>query len=444
MYPSLGTLKFIKVDSPTRSENNTQAQGNDNSVTIELPYPAVRLVVAQTGAYIPDTRSWAGFLCASFYDADDNELWHTEILIGSFPYLAEIRQLEALEALLNSDDPDSDNTVVLSPAHGRIHRNNTNVIDPDTFTIPDPNNENNTISLPRPQEAAAILNSQTQQTSRALANLPYQAFPPALSNYNTNYPYLPQAPYTNYSNRFITMSGGWNPRAGWDSGNGNHGSRGNSGGAPVPSNGIPILNNGISLPHGYNPVNAVPMYGYPQVTMPGQPFAQGPIYSMPANGYQHPVPVFQEQGPSFPHPHPVVALESAAANFQNSTGGVGCEPGYNYYFPAQHTKIHVIKSRDPPWRLAAGMSMHFGAYHVPCNTTLGDIMKGFGATNADAKKNRITEVNPGGNGGWYKGVTWTGDDRDKMALTLKDVGWDPKRSGRAGEKPVVWIWVTNT
>ncbi|KAK8021930.1 hypothetical protein PG990_007068 [Apiospora arundinis] len=248
MYPSLGTLKFIKVDSPTRSENNTQAQGNDNSVTIELPYPAVRLVVAQTGAYIPHTRSWAGFLCASFYDADDNELWHTEILIGSFPYLAEIRQLEALEALLNSDDPDSDNTVVLSPAHGRIHRNNTNVIDPDTFTIPDPNNENNTISLPRPQEAAAILNSQTQQTSRALANLPYQAFPPALSNYNTNYLYLPQAPYTNYSNRFITMSGGWNPRAGWDSANGNHGSRGNSGGALSPATASPSSTTAFLFP----------------------------------------------------------------------------------------------------------------------------------------------------------------------------------------------------
>ncbi|KAK8009577.1 class I glutamine amidotransferase-like protein [Apiospora arundinis] len=37
------------------------------------------------------------------------------------------------------------------------------------------------------------------------------------------------------------------------------------------------------------------------------------------------------------------------------------------------------------------MSTDFGTYHVPCNMTLGDIMKSFGATNADAKKNRITK-----------------------------------------------------
>ncbi|KAK6855493.1 hypothetical protein PG995_007644 [Apiospora arundinis] len=138
------------------------------------------------------------------------------------------------------------------------------------------------------------------------------------------------------------------------------------------------------------------------------------------------------------------------ANFQNPTGGVGCEPGYNY-FPAQHTKIHVTnrETRAAPGRrhvdglrhvprtlqhdagrnheelrghqrrrqeepnhrgqserrLAAGMSTNFGMHHVPCNTTLGDIMTSFGATNttlgdimtsfgatnADAKKNRVTK-----------------------------------------------------
>ncbi|KAK8087543.1 hypothetical protein PG997_002504 [Apiospora hydei] len=222
------------------------------------------------------------------------------------------------------------------------------------------------------------------------------------------------------------MSGGWNPRAGWD--NGDAGNRGGFGGGPDPNNGFPV-NNGMPL--GYNPANTVPMYSYPQ-PMPGQPFAQGPIYTMPQNGFQHPVPAFPGQDPRFLNPHPVVTADSAALNFQNSTGGVGCEPGYNYYFPAQHTKIHVIRTKDPPWRLAAGMSMDFGAYHVPCNTTLGELMKGFGALNADSKKNRITEINPGGGGNWYKGMTWTADDKDKMALTLKEVGWDPKRSGRQG------------
>ncbi|KAK8043947.1 hypothetical protein PG994_012785 [Apiospora phragmitis] len=230
------------------------------------------------------------------------------------------------------------------------------------------------------------------------------------------------------------MSGGWNPRAGWDSGNPNPG--GFNGGGPAPTNGFPLP--------GYNPANTVPMYSYPQ-PMPGQPFAQGPIYTMPQNGFQHPVPQFpDQQDPRFLNPHPVVTPDSAALNFQNSTGGVGCEPGYNYYFPATHTKLHVIKSKEAPWRLAPGMAMHFGAYHVPTHCTLGEIMKGFGACNADAKKNRVTEVNPGGGGRWYKGMTWSSDDKDKMKLTLKELGWDQTRSGRTGEKPVVWVWITNT
>lgn len=218
------------------------------------------------------------------------------------------------------------------------------------------------------------------------------------------------------------MSGGWNPRSGYDAGNANGG---------PPLNGIPGFNGiPVSAPGYPNPANAIPV----------PPFAQqAPVYTMSPHGYQQLAPgMIPQQHTS----NVLVTPDSAGNNFQNSTGGVGCEPGYNYYFPAQHTKIHVIKSKEPPWRLAPGMSMWFGAYHVPCNLTLGDMMKGFGATNADAKKNRITEVNPGGGGKWYKGVTWTGDDKDKMKLTLKEVGWDHSRVGN--EKPVVWVWITNT
>ena len=124
------------------------------------------------------------------------------------------------------------------------------------------------------------------------------------------------------------------------------------------------------------------------------------------------------------------------------TGGVGCEPGYNYYFPALHTKIHVIKAQSPPWRLPAGMSLHFGAYHVPTNTTVAELLKGFGATNSTAKKNRVTEVVQGGNGKWYKGLSIAGDDKDDLKKGLKDLGWDHTRTGRPGEKPVVWLWIT--
>lgn len=234
------------------------------------------------------------------------------------------------------------------------------------------------------------------------------------------------------------MGGGWNPTAGWDTGSA----------APVN----PPVTTGADYGGAYaayaSPSPLGGLVHYPggvapsQPAMPGPPFAQGPVYTMPANGYQPAVPVFGDTAARYPQAHPVVNAECPALNLQNSTGGMGCEPGYNYYFPAEHTKIHVVKSADPPWRVPAGRSLHFGAYHVPVATTLADLMKGFGAVNPLPRKNKITEVTPGGSGRWYKGITFCGDEPDNMKKTLKELGWDRTRTGRAGEKPVVWLWVT--
>lgn len=232
---------------------------------------------------------------------------------------------------------------------------------------------------------------------------------------------------------------GWNPATGWDNGGLPPGS--SMGGYPS----MPVPGSAYgSAPYPMNNPYTYPGALYPSPYMSGPPGSVGPVYTMPANGYQNPVPVIPGQpgGPRYPGPHPVVNFECPAINLQNSTGGMGCEPGYNYYFPAEHTKVHVIKSRDPPWRLPPGMNLQFAAYHVPVQTTLGDLMKGFGATNSSAKKNKITEVVEGGNSRWYKGVTFSGDSKDDMKKTLKDLGWDSSRTGRQGEKPVVWLWVT--
>ncbi|KAI1073581.1 hypothetical protein F5B20DRAFT_499785 [Whalleya microplaca] len=220
---------------------------------------------------------------------------------------------------------------------------------------------------------------------------------------------------------------GWNPAFGWDpNANGNAG--------PNPGQ---VFGN---APLGMPAFGQIPAAG--AAPIPGPPNAQGPTYVQPQNGYNHPVPVFPNQAPRLPNPHPVVTYDAPAMNMTNSTGGVGCEPGYNYFFPPEHTKLHVIKSTTPPWRLPAGMSMHFGAYHVPTTTTLAELMKGFGAMNPSKKKNRITEVIQGGNGRWYRGVTFGGDESDSMKMTLSDLGWDRSRTGRPGEKPVVWLWIT--
>jgi hypothetical protein len=37
-------------------------------------------------------------------------------------------------------------------------------------------------------------------------------------------------------------------------------------------------------------------------------------------------------------------------------------------------------------------------------------------------------------------MMFSGEQKDDIEKTLKDVGWDKTRSGR--EKPVVWLWIT--
>lgn len=249
---------------------------------------------------------------------------------------------------------------------------------------------------------------------------------------------------------------GWNSRTGWDTGgpppgaNQGPGAQSTSHGfyAGGLSRGFSGMGGGGGI-LGYSPVGFTGAYGFgagmmpmPYSGIPGPPDAPGPVYTMPANGYQHPVPIFPGQPSRYPNPHPVVNADCPALNLQNSTGGVGCEPGYNYFFPPENTKIHVLKSSTAPWRLPVSATMNFGAYHVPVDITLADVLMGFGATNPSPKKNKITEVIPGGNGKWYKGVTFSGDEKDSMKTTLRALGWDKSRTGRVGEKPAVWVWIT--
>ncbi|KAI1097884.1 hypothetical protein F4804DRAFT_146546 [Jackrogersella minutella] len=227
-----------------------------------------------------------------------------------------------------------------------------------------------------------------------------------------------------------TFGEGWNPQYGMDP---NANARRPTGNA-IPG-GVPTFP-GVGNANHF--MNRNPLASG---AVPG-PNNQGPVYVIPQNGYNHAVPVFPGQESRLPNPHPVVNMDAPALNLNNSTGGVGCEPGYNYFFPPEHTKLHVIKSSIAPWRLPEGMSMHFGAYHVPVNTTLAELLVGFGATNPCPKKNKITEIIQGGNGKWYRGITFSGDKDSAMIKTLRDLGWDRTRTGRPGEKPVIWLWIT--
>lgn len=203
--------------------------------------------------------------------------------------------------------------------------------------------------------------------------------------------------------------------------------------------------------NGPPPPGAAQPAGVP-IIMPGQPmyyqqapYAQPLVQPAPLGYHTVGAPVMNPAGiigGRGPQTYPAVDPSMPAANMSNSTGGVGCEPGYNYFFPQEHTKIHVLKSGStPPWQLPGGYTVPFHAAHVPVNTTLRELMKGFGAVNPIPSKNIIVECTVGGGGKWYKGVTLTGEDKDKLDKPIKTFGWDSSRTGLAGEKPVVSLYV---
>ncbi|KAI0912767.1 hypothetical protein F4823DRAFT_152076 [Ustulina deusta] len=222
---------------------------------------------------------------------------------------------------------------------------------------------------------------------------------------------------------------GWNSNFGWDAEGvpapTGQGYAGTIPGLPYGGFGAtPTMNMGA-----YGPPGAYPSVGFAQGQVPGYSWPQYGQYG--AHGY------YPNQ--RVPQPHPRVSSDVPGMNMVNSTGGAGCEPGYNYIFHDEHTKIHVFKTQEPPWR-APLMHYSFAKFQVPTNTTIAQLMARFGACNPDAKLNRITEVVEGGNGRWYRGMIFQGDQEADINRTLKDCGWDRSRSGR--EKAVVWLWVT--
>lgn len=127
-------------------------------------------------------------------------------------------------------------------------------------------------------------------------------------------------------------------------------------------------------------------------------------------------------------------------NIKNSTEGIGLEPGYNYFFPKEHCKIHVIKSTTPPWQNEGTEAFNYTAHVVPTCVTLKTLLQQFGCDNEDPAKNILHEIVPGGGGKWYHGLTIKGDNKGLMKKQVGEMGWDEKRDGKKGE--VVWVYFT--
>ncbi|CEI70232.1 unnamed protein product [Fusarium venenatum] len=379
---------------------------------VDLPTPATKLIITQHLAASRDSPFWAWIIVGAFYDRQGNTLWSTKIFLG---YLGvdsdgEATDSEGSVSVTESEAEEVTGTSILSS------------LEPD-FGI----------------QRSTRLGSSSSRSSSWLLERFFR--PPSLSLGTYLAATLNLFPDTPISRTSI-MSGGWNPMSGRDS----RGARPNGApaGAPIPTQGQPYI------PHvggpGYN-FGLVPTpygvmyaggaaYGQPAYVLPQGPVAgfQNPLtYANQPNGNGN---IFGRQT----QPHPQIDTQMPAAQMTNSTGGVGCEPGYNYFFPAEHTKVHVFKSETPPWQLDANAQIPFIASHVPTSTKLGDLLKGFGCTNPNPKKNKCFELYSGGNGKWYKGYSFNGDEENEMEKSLDEVGWTSDRTGSDDGKPVVCLW----
>jgi hypothetical protein len=145
---------------------------------------------------------------------------------------------------------------------------------------------------------------------------------------------------------------------------------------------------------------------------------------------------------SHPHlqPNPPFDNSTPGINLRNPTGGIGLEPGYNYLFPIEHCKIHVLKCPGAPWQLETNHTVPYQAHVVPTNITVRQLMQQFGCDNPDPLKNCVHEYVQGVNGKWYKGVSVNGSEIPKMDKKLEEMGWNLWRNGR--DREIVWLWFT--
>ncbi|RDL33915.1 uncharacterized protein BP5553_08283 [Venustampulla echinocandica] len=178
------------------------------------------------------------------------------------------------------------------------------------------------------------------------------------------------------------------------------------------------------------------VYGFPvpypmpiPIGAPPQPIIAPPYF----NGQQYPAP------PPYDQTIPGIHL-------RNHTGDVGVPWGYDYLFPKENCPIHVFKTTAKPWQIDTALhswdDRQFVKLLVPVTTTIKELMQNLGANNADPKKNRLYEIAEAGNGKWLKGMEIGGDDKDKCKKVIKDYGWDQTRTGKLGEKPLVWLYIT--
>ncbi|KAH7159637.1 hypothetical protein B0J13DRAFT_519093 [Dactylonectria estremocensis] len=410
-----------------------------------FPEPATRLVVTQHLRVYRDPFFWAYIIVAAFFDEEDNVLWSTEIFLVQLDHEVELDSDD--ESTQVDSESDSDDEGTGSSARGPgLRQNHDSVSIDDNSDLRSPAHLEHDFVYPHNSEISYGAHGSHDQ-QQPISHQHLWQFP-------LNYSITPPTYWDPI--RQGPLHGHWEA-AGWNSVTG----RDATGtcppyappGAPMPTHGQPYIHQIGAPGFTFSPV-APPQYyaGYGGLMIPPSPYTlqPAPPYSFPVQGgiggFQT-QQVFSQQPngtgnflPRQPQPCPVIDPEMPAAQMTNSSGGVGCEPGYNYFFPASHTKVHVFKSNTSPWNLAPNAPIKFIAVHIPSNTKLGDLLKGYGCTNPIAKMNQCYELWSAGNGKWYSGINFAGDNKEMLKKTMEDVGWNDKRTGKPGEAPIVCLW----
>ncbi|KAF6805802.1 hypothetical protein CSOJ01_09231 [Colletotrichum sojae] len=371
----------------------SSSPGDDETAESDyLPYPANKLIIGQYYYCSRESPCWWGWLIVgTFYDERNNPVWSTQI----FALQRDTRGDSDSEA--ESEESDSSSDLAEQFTNLNLSQNNT-------FTASS-RHWNPALAGPVPGHWIS-------------------QYDPSLGNWMSNPLNGPDAdprrpPWGPSTGMQVPRYGeAYIPHAGFSSAQ------------PYGNVAYPQGGGGY---YSY-PYPAAPYPGSGAYTWPHANFAPQTTYPLQPSGHAQ---SFARTAQSLPQLDP----RNPAAQLSNSTGGTGCEPGYNYFFPAAHTKIHVFRTSTPPWQLPANARIQFSAFHVPVNTTLSEILKGFGATNETPKKNKCFEIVQAGNGKWYKGLCFSGDDKDMMKKSISEVGWDATRTGQPGGKPVVCLWL---
>ncbi|KAI9745877.1 MAG: hypothetical protein M1818_000558 [Claussenomyces sp. TS43310] len=186
-------------------------------------------------------------------------------------------------------------------------------------------------------------------------------------------------------------------------------------------------------PQGFFPAPAGMEWFAPPL-MPGIPVGLPAMPPPPAE------PAYGGLPPAYPQPVPAPPPNDGGRpgmHVPNHLGGVGVPPGYSYLAPTENCAVHILGGDVPPWESQNPRVLE--PFIVPTNTTIKDLMKGFGCDNLNPIKNVLTEVTQAGNGVWKRGLEIKGNNIDRMKKTIGEMGWTKERNGR--DEDFVWLWL---